>query len=328
MVQILLISGKVIQLYCILKSFIYRVSILKNSILLIFIITLLTLLNYGGEIHTQNQEINKKIAVNCDKLDLKIFYSTMNKALQNKLNILPVNEIIVETGKSFIGTDYEAGILDEPERESLVIHLTGMDCVTFVEYTLAFARCINDGKSDFTVFQDELIKIRYRDGLPDGYLSRLHYFSDWIDNGEKKNILKNVTIEVGGITYKKEINFMSENYGDYKHLLDNPENIEKCKEIENGINKRHEKRPMNFIPKDKIALIESRIQSGDIIAVTTDIKGMDIRHVGIALKMPDGRIHLLNAPRPGKKVEISLLPLAELIARNRHQTGIMAVRAL
>lgn len=92
----------------------------------------------------------------------------------------PIGDVIAEVGKSFIDTDYVAGTLDKNMSESLVIDLTGLDCVTFVENCLTFARCIKLDKTTFDDYKSELKKIRYRDGLIDGYSSRLHYFCDWI----------------------------------------------------------------------------------------------------------------------------------------------------
>ena len=36
------------------------------------------------------------------------------------------------------------------------------------------------GNTTFDDYKAELEKIRYRDGVIDGYASRLHYFCDWI----------------------------------------------------------------------------------------------------------------------------------------------------
>ena len=44
-------------------------------------------------------------------------------------------------------------------------------------------------------FADNLQKIRYRDGVIDGYTSRLHYTSDWIENGVRQGFLEDVTAQ-------------------------------------------------------------------------------------------------------------------------------------
>ena len=74
---------------------------------------------------------------------------------------------MLRIGKSYLGTKYVANTLDQDGEESLVIRTDAVDCLTFVEYTLAQAL----GSS----FADNLQKIRYRDGIINGYPSRLHY---------------------------------------------------------------------------------------------------------------------------------------------------------
>lgn len=92
---------------------------------------------------------------------------------------------MLRIGKSYLGTRYVANTLDRNEVEQLVINTKEVDCLTFVEYTLAQAL----GSS----FADNLQRIRYRDGIINGYPSRLHYTSDWIDNGLRNGFLTDVT---------------------------------------------------------------------------------------------------------------------------------------
>lgn len=71
--------------------------------------------------------------------------------------------------------------------------------------------------------------------------------------------------------------------------------------------------------------MKKNIQSGDLIAITTKVDGLDIGHVGIAIKV-DERIHFMHAPLIGSKVEITTSPLAEYMAKNKSQTGIIVLR--
>ncbi|PJC60312.1 MAG: DUF1460 domain-containing protein, partial [Ignavibacteria bacterium CG_4_9_14_0_2_um_filter_37_13] len=72
--------------------------------------------------------------------------------------------------------------------------------------------------------------------------------------------------------------------------------------------------------------IESQIHNGDLIAITTNLEGLDIGHVGVALKMDDGRIHFMHAPLVGAKVQISELPLGGYLAKVKKHTGIIVLR--
>lgn len=255
--------------------------------------------------------------------DVEICNSKFQLSVSKNLSVKSPNEIITEVGKSFLGTDYEASSLDKTIEEKLVIHLSGLDCYTFLENTLVLSRCIKEGRTTFEDYQRELINIRYRGGRINGYTSRLHYFSDWIYDCSKRGIVKNITKEIGGVRYKKKINFMSTHPASYKQLKDD----EAAVKIIAGIEKEISKRNYYYIPKGKLQKAESKIKSGDLIAVTTGIEGLDISHVGIAVKADDGRIHFLHAPSPGRKVQITEQPLADYLAANKKQTGIMVLRS-
>ncbi|WP_289038000.1 N-acetylmuramoyl-L-alanine amidase-like domain-containing protein [uncultured Zobellia sp.] len=228
---------------------------------------------------------------------------------------------IVAIGKTFMGTPYVAKTLEIGETETLVVNLQGLDCTTYVENVLAFALTLKTGASSFDDFTKTLEIIRYKDGQLDGYASRLHYFSEWIANNEKKGLIKDITSEIGGKEITKPINFMSTHRDLYPFLSDD-ENFEKVKASENYLNNQ----PICILAQDEIAANEHLIQTGDIIALTTSINGLDITHTGIATREKDGRIHLLHASTGSMKVEVSKKPLAEYLKGIKKNTGIMVAR--
>jgi hypothetical protein len=256
--------------------------------------------------------------------DVDLCNSKFQLAVGKNLSLLPVNQIIIEIGKSFLGTDYIANSLEKGEEEKLVVHLTGLDCYTFLESSLVFARCIKEGKKSFDDYQNELTNIRYRNGKLGEYPSRLHYFSDWIFDLNKRGIGKDITKEIGGKPYDKKINFMSTHVDAYRQLKSNPKYVDEIVKIEKEISSRK----YYFIPQEEISKVEDKIQSGDIIGITTNVEGLDIAHTGIAIRMEDGRIHLMHAPNVGYKVQIAEKPLADYIKGNKKQTGIMVLRAI
>ncbi|MGD8779426.1 MAG: DUF1460 domain-containing protein [Ignavibacteria bacterium] len=256
--------------------------------------------------------------------DVEVCDSVFNLAVSESLQDKPINEIIIEIGKTLIGTDYQAHTIEPESKEEAVIYLTGFDCYTFLETCLAFSRCLKQGETNFDHFVKEVINIRYRNGKIKEYPSRLHYFSDWIYDTDKRGITKDITKEIGGKEYKNNVNFMSTHPGSYKHLKDNPEFVEEMKNIEKDISSRL----YYYIPQDQIEKLECGIQSGDLIGITTNVKGLDISHTGIAYKKENGRIHLMHAPSIGSKVHISELPLSDYIKKNKIQTGVMIARPL
>ena len=244
-------------------------------------------------------------------------------AVSSRLREKPINDVIIEIGKSFLGTEYVAHTLERPGEEALVINLRGLDCVSFCENSLVFARCIKKGATTFDDYKAELQFIRYRGGIIDGYPSRLHYFSDYIFDNEQKRVWRNVTKSLGGVPYRKTVNFMSTHPDSYPQLKQRPAFLSAIRTQEEIINKR----ALVHIPKADVAKVAEKIQSGDVIAITSDIPGMDIAHTGIAIRQ-DGNLHFMHAPIMGSKVMITPKTLAEYLAGNKKQLGIMVARPL
>jgi hypothetical protein len=235
----------------------------------------------------------------------------------------PIGDVVVEIGRSFLGVDYIANLLEQPGAERLVVNLRGLDCVLFCENALVFARCVKMNKTTFDDYKAELQHVRYRGGVINQYPSRLHYFSDHIHDNEKKRVVKNITREIGGVRFRKTVNFMSTHPDSYIKLKENPEFFGVIRKQEDAINKR----TMYHILKDQVQKIASKIHNGDIIAITTDIEGMDVSHTGIAV-WQNGSLHFMHAPLSGHRVQITEKTLADYLAANKKQLGIMIARPL
>jgi hypothetical protein len=241
--------------------------------------------------------------------------------LADELRGKPINEVVLAVGKSFIGTDYATNTLEAPGKEELVIELQTLDCVTFYENSLALARCFKKNKLTFDDYKKELQGIRYRGGLIDGYASRLHYTSDYFFDNEKKGVLKNMTKELGGVPFKKIINFMTTHPGSYLQLKNSSDQVKEIKKIEDRINAR----TIYHIPKANVQKIASKIKDGDIIGITSTVHGLDCNHTGIAI-WKNGTLHFLHAPITGSKVQITELPFWEYLAKIKKDAGIMIAR--
>jgi hypothetical protein len=256
--------------------------------------------------------------------DVEICKSKFEFAVSKNLSEKPIGDVLVEIGKTFLGLDYEAFTLEKGETEQLVIHLTGLDCYTFFESSLVFARCIKKGKTTFEDYQKELENIRYRSGKINDYPSRLHYASDWLYDNDKRGNVKDITKQIGGMEFSKQTNFMSSNSDLYKQLKNNPKFVQAIRTIEDSINSRN----YYYIPENFIECVEDSIQNGDIILLTASADGLDISHTGMAVKMDDGRIHFMHAPLRGKKLQITAQPLADYVKIIDRHTGIMVGRVL
>lgn len=246
-------------------------------------------------------------------------------AVSQSLAAKPINEVMVEIGRTFIGVDYLAHSLEDDGPEKLVVNLRALDCVTFYENCVTLARCVKLKKTTFNDYMEQLTFLRYRDGKINGYPSRLHYTSDYWFNGEKKGIMKVVTKDIFGQNNVKEIpkpiNFMTTHRDSYKHLKTNDDNLEVIKEQEDAINARKD----YFMPKGNLHMFQDKVNHGDLIGITTNTAGMDIAHTGVAVKIGE-KLHFMHAPITGKKVQITEVPLHEYLAKNGRQTGIIVAR--
>jgi hypothetical protein len=248
-------------------------------------------------------------------------------AREEGLHALPLGEGAVRLGQTFIGTPYVAAALEAPGDERLVVNLRELDCVTFVECVLALARVARAGAgrargaaAEYAAFEDELRRLRYRGGVIAGYVSRLHYFSEWIADNERRGVVRDVARELGGVRDARPLTFMSAHPQAYGQLAA-PEQREAIRRVEEALSAR----PRYHVPRDRLAAALPRIANGDVLAATTSIDGLDVVHTALAL-WRGSDLHLLHAPDVGEAVRISRLPVAEWMRLQRQQTGLMVAR--
>ena len=227
---------------------------------------------------------------------------------------------MLEIGRFFLGTPYVASTLETKRPEHLVVNLTKLDCTTFVENVVALAWHVASREKSFEAFRGLLRKIRYRQERLQGYSSRLHYFSDWIHDNQKKGIIRDVTAEIGGRPLRKTVNFMTTHPNLYPPLK-NVENLRRMRSAERAISSRS----LFFIPKKDVRHVEDRIRDGDLIAITTNTEGLDVQHAGLAAKVKN-RIHLLHASSIEGKVVLSKKTLYRYLMQSKVRSGIMVAR--
>lgn len=252
-------------------------------------------------------------------------------ALDQGLDAAPdFGATIAAIGERFVGSDYEPGTLELPGPERLVINLETLDCVTFVETVLVLSRLVRaappevltDPERFRAAYRRELTRIRYRGGSLDGYASRLHYFSEWIADAEAKGVATAVSQALGATADDSPIDFMSSHPDAYRQLAD-PTALARIAAVEARLSKV----PRFYIPADQIEAKASLIRTGDVIAATSTVPGLDVAHTGIAV-WRDGTLRLLHAPLVGSHVQLSHETIAERIRRIGGQDGIMVARPL
>jgi hypothetical protein len=243
-----------------------------------------------------------------------------------------VGPAAVRVGELAAGTPYEAYTLEQyleaggsPSRtEPLTLHLDRFDCVSLVESCLAIARVAHaDGDPTWDAFAREMERMRYRGADRGGYTSRLHYFSEWIDDNERRGLVRVLGRELGGEADTRPLRFMSTHPDSYP-ALSVPGVLTEIEAMERSLDEK----PRWVIPTARIGEIAGRIESGDVLAFATSIEGLDVTHSAFAYRGADGVLRVLHAPLSGGVVEVTESTLPQYVAAIRRATGILVARPL
>ncbi|MEB3196231.1 MAG: N-acetylmuramoyl-L-alanine amidase-like domain-containing protein [Candidatus Sericytochromatia bacterium] len=232
-----------------------------------------------------------------------------------------------QVGRALLGQPYLAGSLNtfQPSHqdEPVVARFDGFDCVTLVETALAIARAEDLGERSWSAFKRELERVRYRDGHQRGYVSRLHYFSEWLRDNDRRGIVQDLTASLGGVEDRRPLNFMSTHRAAYRNLASDATFA-----AIQGVESRLSQQARWVIPKAKLSSVMPLLQSGDIVAFATDIDGLDVVHTGLIERGEDGEVRLLHAPQPGEVVQVSRKNLMDYTSGIARQVGLMVARPL
>jgi len=225
--------------------------------------------------------------------------------------------------KAFEGTPYAGGTLEGPE-EVLTVRLDSLDCTTFVDVSMALAFTTGERRKSWRDFIYNLRRLRYRGGEIDGYPSRLHYICDWIvDNRHRGNLVDATNLFPRYNYLLRTIDFMSTNRGKYPALADSA-NFAGIKTVENGY--RQHRFPYIKSADLNNKDVKKTLRQGDVVALVTSLKNLDVTHMGIIVKDESGEPYLLHASSTDGKVEVSELTLANFMKRNRQWIGLRVIR--
>ena len=232
-------------------------------------------------------------------------------------------------GELASGSPYTPGTLDaylaagSPRRaEPLTLSLTRFDCVTLVESCLAVARVAHQpGAPSWRRFGEAIERMRYRGGRRGDYASRLHYFSEWMRDGERRGLVRCLGGELGGVADTRPLRFMSQHRSSYRALAD-----ERVYDEISAIERRLDEEPRLVVPTKRIPQIVDRLETGDVIAFATEIPGLDVTHSAFAHRDSGKTLRVLHAPLSGGSVEVTHSTLPEYVAAIRRATGILVAR--
>jgi len=259
------------------------------------------------------------------------FESLVAKAREENWKALPIGERTAAVGRALVGTRYKSFTLEIDNRiEAPSANFNGMDCWTFYEIALGFARMLNEPEESWT--PEQLLHYieldRYRGGHCTGeYLSRLHYLEDWLADNDRRGLVEDLTRSLGGTSVPHSAREMTIGWRHYRYLAANRSLLGPLGQMEARVSSR----PLYQIPKSRVASIEPKLHSGDIIGIISrDGRSLySTSHVGLALRVADGSLHFMHASSPrnyGKVVIDSTL--SSYLARYRTDSGILVARPL
>lgn len=214
----------------------------------------------------------------------------------------PQGEWISQISAAFLSTPYQANTLpvspDTPE--ALVINFNGVDCFTLLDYVQALSRSHNRAS-----FEANLIRTRYVDGEV-SYLKRRHFFSDWFADSPRNANDITRTLSPQAVTVVKQLNRQANGTEQMPGL---------------GVISRH----IIFIPARAITpQVLEQIQTGDYVGVYATRQGLDVSHVGIAVRH-DGQLWFRNASSLAANRKVVDAPFREYM---RSKPGMMVLRAV
>ncbi|HKJ47229.1 MAG TPA: N-acetylmuramoyl-L-alanine amidase-like domain-containing protein [Balneolales bacterium] len=216
-----------------------------------------------------------------------------------------LSDLISFYAEKQFGIPYKAGLLDKPKKEKLVITLKGSDCVIYVETSMALALTTLERDTSYNTFANNLKLLRYRNGHIHGYFSRLNYFSDWLLTNQKKGLVSIVSQHWPDSVPMDSVYYMSHHRYQYPGLAHNDSLLDLIKHKERQLSQDS----LKYLPKNKIPLYIRKINTGDILAFVTTVKGLDVSHTAIAYRKGDFLTFFHANPKHGITTEpLGLLP--------------------
>lgn len=253
------------------------------------------------------------------------------KAKAENWAALPLGERTVTIGKEMVGTRYRNYTLEIDNRiEAPSVNFLGLDCWTFFEIALGMARMMAEPEENWT--PERLLHYievdRYRGGHCTGeYLSRLHYLEDWLADNDRRGLVEDLTRSLGGVSVPHSAREMTVGWRHYRYLAANRALLGPLGQMEARVSSR----PLYQVPKSRVAAIEGKLRSGDVIGIVSrdGRRLFSTSHVGLAYRHPDGSLRFMHAsaPRNYGKVVIDTT-LSGYLHKFGSHAGILVARPL
>jgi hypothetical protein len=197
----------------------------------------------------------------------------LNQIIRKGSEIMDIPKRIDFLSTHLLGIDYAESTLighkDTPE--VFVINLSGVDCLTFIEYIEAMR--LSDS---FPAFESKLLNVRYKYGIAE-FANRNHFFTDWIEHNDE--FVNDITEDIGRPNAVKVQKTLNEKEDGSYFLA--------------GIQPVH--REIIYIPSDSIDdSVLVNLRTGDYAGIYSRLEGLDVSHAGIIIKK-DNSLFLRHA---------------------------------
>jgi hypothetical protein len=225
-------------------------------------------------------------------------------------------DALVALARRAIGRPYVAFSLDQSPVERLRLDLSSFDCFLFVEQLLAVVQLQPQG-STAGAFAEQVRQLRYDGGRVD-YCHRHHYLSRWAAAAQRKGILSDITASLPGARSRRiPLRFMGD-YAEAFRPMQQATNRRCITTLEQGLRVEQ-----FYVPTAALGGAIPRLRNGDIFALVTRVKGLDVSHVGF-VEVEGARRHAIHAA-PGRGVMRSR-DLARYVAGVEDGLGVMVLR--
>lgn len=257
----------------------------------------------------------------------EVFERLVARAAQENWAALPLGERTAKVGLALTGTPYRGFTLEIDDRiEAPSANFRGMDCWTFYEISLGFARMLHARAAPYA--PADLLRMieldRYRHGECTGaYLSRIHFLEELFYDNERRGLMTNLTRGLPGAERiaHRDIREMTVMWRHYRYLRNNPGLNPQMAQIQARVSDL----PVYHVPKRWAPAAERELQTGDIVAVTSRDTGGYTSHVGLAYRDENGTLRFLHASSRQRRVVLDER-LSSYLANKPDDIGIVAVR--
>jgi hypothetical protein len=256
------------------------------------------------------------------------FDALVVRAERENWRALAIGDRTVSAARAMTGTPYVNYSLEVDDRiENPVVNFGGMDCWTYYENALAFARMLRYKPGPYRP-EDMLHMIeieRYRGGQCTGnYLSRMHHLEEVFYDNQRRGIATNITPNLAGaVRLRREIREMTVQWKSYRYLRSNPKLVPEMGKIESRVSQL----PVYHVPKSRVRSIEHLLRDGDVCAITTNWKYGYTSHVGLIVKTK-GRAYFTHATSDRSKGRKTLIdrPITDYLYGSSKHAGIAVYR--